>query len=106
MPGFTLPCKHIFFCIVPVWRENFDMQDRQLLNAARKAMERAREMELTTMAFPPLGSGHKAFPKPKAARLLLHGIAERLDSHFREVRIVCPDDETLEIFREKLTGMK
>ncbi len=106
VPGFNLPCRHIFFCIVPRWRENLDMEDRQLLNACRRAVETAKEMGLMSIAFPPIGSGHRAFSGAKAARLVLQGIEERLDQYLREVRIVCPDDATLDIFRARLAAMK
>ncbi len=106
VPGFDLPCRHIFFCIVPVWRDDFDRTQRQLLNVARRAMETAREMGLSTIAFAPIGSGRRGFPKPRAARLILKGIAERMHVSIREVRIVARTDETLAIFQERLDKMK
>ena len=102
VPGFDLPCGHIFFCVVPAWRDDIDRPDRYLVKACRRAMETAHEMGLKTIAFPPLGSGRRGFPKPRAARLILQGISERLDEDFEEVRIVTRTEKTLEIFRERL----
>lgn len=102
VPGFDLPCRHIFFCIVPRWRDDIDRQDRYPLNACRRAMETAHEMGLKSIAFPPLGSGRRGFPKSRAARLILQGICERLDDDFKEIRIVARTEKTLEVFRERL----
>ena len=105
VPGFNLPCQHIMFSVVPVWRDEWDRSDQQLLNATRKAMELARTMSLTTIAFPPIGSGRRGFPKARVARLIVQGITDRLDQHFDEVRLVCQTSETQTLFEERLDKM-
>jgi len=110
VPGFGLKAKHILIAIVPVWRTEFDRQDRVLVNICRRAMEEARIMGLRSIAFPPLASGNKGFPKKRAARLILQGIEERLetvfeDGYFDEVRIVARSEETCRIFRDRITQM-
>jgi O-acetyl-ADP-ribose deacetylase (regulator of RNase III) len=102
VPGFNMACGHIFFCVVPYWKDDFDRHDKYLVNSARKAMETARAMNLRTLAFPPLASGKHGYPKPRAARLMMQGIADRLDETVEEIRIVCRSETTLEIFRERL----
>jgi len=102
VPGFDLPCKHIFFCVVPVWRDEWDRHNSQLLNASRKAMELASRMSLKTIAFPPIGSGSHGFPKARAVRLIVQGITDRLDKKFEQVQIVCQKAETQQLFEERL----
>lgn len=102
VPGFILPCRHIFFCVVPPWKADFERDDRYLLNPVRKSLELARNMGLNTVAFPPLGSGKNSFPKPRAARLLVQGILDRLDQNIDEVRIVCLKEATMAPYRERL----
>lgn len=102
VPGFALPCRHIFLCVVPVWKDEWDRHERQLLNASRKAMELARSMSLKSISFPPIGSGAHGFPKARAARLMVQGITDRLDAQFEEVRIVCLAEDTRKIFEECL----
>ena len=102
VPGFEMGCRNVFFAIVPVWKDEWDRHDRQLLNATRKAMELARRMSLRSIAFPPIGSGQKGFPKERAARLILQGITDRLDDDFEKVRIVCQRPETMQIFEKRL----
>jgi O-acetyl-ADP-ribose deacetylase (regulator of RNase III) len=105
-PGFNLPCKHIVFCIMPYWRTDFDRADRHLVNACRKAMETARQMSLSSIAFPALASGSKGYPPARAARLIIQGILERIDESFQEVRIVCTHEKSLKFFEERLTALK
>lgn len=102
LPAFNLPAKHILLGIMPHYRSEFDMNEAHLSGISRKFMEIARSMLLKTVAFPPIASGKKAFPKPKAARLMIQGITDRFDEGFEEVRLVCPDAQVVEIFRHKL----
>ncbi len=110
MPAFNLPSKHIFFIIMPVFKTEFDLNEKHLLNACRKAMEQARDMRLLNMAFPPIASGKHGFPKVKAARLILQGIEDRIESAYNmhtleEIRIVARTEETCRIFRDRIVQM-
>ncbi len=105
VPGFNLPCKHIFFCVLPAWRSDLDRDDRHLVAVCRKAMEMARALCLKSIAFPPLAAGKHGYPKQKAARLMVQGIAERLDESLDEVRIVSPAGEALKFFAERLAAV-
>lgn len=102
VPGFNLKCKHILFCVVPVWRTDFDRHDKYLLNACRKAIETLWEMSLTSLSIPPLGSGKHGYPKPRAARLIVQGVLDRIDENVEEVRLTCKKEETFKIFEERL----
>lgn len=103
VPGFNLPCEHIFFVVVPVWRTEFDRQDKYLINATRKSIEMAQQMGVSTIAIPAIGSGKNGFAKPRAVRMIVQGIIDRLDESTSEVRIVCHDERTQDIFRERLS---
>lgn len=102
VPGFDLPCRHVFYCVVPVWQDDFDRHDRDLVRACRVAMELARSMNLRSIAFPPIGSGKRGFPKARAARLILQGIASRLSRDIEDVRIVCQNKTTIQCFKDCL----
>lgn len=101
VPGFNLPCQHIFFYIVPSWRTEFDRQDKFLSYAARRALELAREMGLSSISIPALGAGRNGFPKPRAARLISQGIEDRMHDGIKDLRIVCKDEGTLDLFKER-----
>ena len=104
VPAFDLPCRNIIFSVRPPWRSDFEREDKHLVICVRKAMVLAKCMLLPKIAFPPLASGKKGFPKQRAARLLIQGIIDRLDEQSGEIRIVCPDDETGRIYKERLTA--
>lgn len=106
VPGFDLPCQHIIVCVVPVWRTEFDRQDRQLLNVCRKAVEQASDMRITSIAIPPLATGRKGFPLKRGVRLILQGIAERLDDRLDAVYVVSNDERHVSAFEDKLYAMK
>ena len=105
LPGFSLPVKHILVGVIPHFRTDFDKNDSHLSGVVRRIMELARFMLLTQIAFPPLASGKQGYPKVKAARLISQGITERLEESFDEVRIVCKEEEMLDIFEEKLRNL-
>lgn len=102
LPAFNLPCKHIFLGIMPRYRTEFDMKDSDLAQVVRKMMELARCMLLTSIAFPPLASGRGMLAKPKAARLIVQGITDRMEETVEDVRIVCPTPNVTEAFDRKL----
>lgn len=105
VPGFDLPCKHILFAILPKWRSDFDRDERHLLTICRKAMEITRAMCLTSISFPALATGRGGYPAPKAARLIIQAVTERLDESFTEVRLVSPDENKWKAFHERLTAL-
>ncbi len=102
LPAFGLPAKHILVGVMPKYRTDFDMNPSDLSNVIRRVMELARCMLLTSVAFPPLASGKKGFPKAKSARLVCQGITDRLEESFEDIRIVCKDEKMLDIFDGKL----
>tara|TARA_R110001592_G_scaffold20926_5_gene84573 strand:- start:10144 stop:10710 length:567 start_codon:yes stop_codon:yes gene_type:complete len=102
LPAGNLNAKHILVGIMPYYRTEFDQNDSHLSGAVRSIMELARCMLLTSISFPPLFSGKKGFAKPKAARLVCQGINDRMQDAFEDVRIVCSDEASIEIFDRKL----
>lgn len=106
LPDLGLPCRHILYCVVPVWRTQFDRLDRFMVVPVRKAIEMAVSHQMKSIAVPPLASsGAHGFPKERAARLLLKAITERLDGSIDEIRITCLTPDMLEIFRKLLYPM-
>lgn len=101
IPGFNLAAANIFFSIVPVWRTDFDRQDKFLMYATRRALELCREMGLSSISIPAIGAGQGGFPKPRAVRLISQGIQDRLYDGLKEVRIVCKDEAVLDLFKER-----
>ncbi len=102
LPAGDLPCKHIFLGVMPRYRTEFDMKESDLAQVVRKMMELTRCMLLKSIAFPPLASGSGMFAKPKAARLIVQGITDRMEDSIDDVRIVCDTQGVVEAFDKKL----
>lgn len=105
LPGGELAAENILLGIIPYYRSDIDIQERDLLNAVRSIMEIAGSLSFRSIAFPPLASGRKLFPKRKAARLIIKGIIERMHEGMEEVRLVCLDQDSYAIFEERLSSI-
>ena len=102
VPGFNLKAKNMIFAVRPVWKDDWDRREKDVLSCCRKAMVLAKCMLLSCIAFPPLASGKNGFPPERAARLIVQGITDRLDERMEEVRIVVPDTENYKIYYTQL----
>lgn len=102
VPGFNLSARHVIYTFRPLWKDDFDREDKHVLAAVRKAMVLSKCMVLGRIAFPPLGAGKKEYGPARSARIVVQGILDRIDESFQEVRIVCDDDETYAAYRERL----
>jgi O-acetyl-ADP-ribose deacetylase (regulator of RNase III) len=103
VPGFNLPADHILFGITPDWRTDFERNDRDLLNCVRAAMMQARAMELESLAIPLVASGKHGFPKPRAARLIVKAVMERLSEEIGQIVFVGLTPEDAALWQERLT---
>lgn len=106
IPAGNLQAKHILIGIMPQFKNDFEMTESYLSGTVRKIMELARCMLLKSVAFPPLAMGHKGYPKPKGARLIVQGIMERMEESFEEIKIVSNSPDKYEIFQGKLLQYK
>ena len=104
LPGGKLAARNILIGIMPYYRTEFDRQERDLGNVVRNIMELARCMLVSRIAIPPLASGNKVFPKRKATRLIVQGVMDRMHESMEEVRLVCPDEKTYDVFKERLSS--
>ncbi len=102
VPGFSLVAKHVIYVVMPMVDPGIDHEDRDLLRCYRHALELARRMKLTSIAFPVLGTGRDKYPVNRAVRLAVQGIMDRMCDGFAEIRIVCNRDETYRAFAERL----
>lgn len=106
LPAFNLPARHILVGIMPVIRRSNDLKESDLTASVRKIMELSRCMLLKRIAFPLLASGKNGYPKPRACRLLLQGITDRMEENIEEIQIVCQDEESTQAMRHKLGILK
>lgn len=105
-PAFTsagdLPCRFIIHAVGPVWGSGDE--DRKLADAIHGCLARAEELELTSIAFPPISAGIFGFPVPRAAGVFLDTFQKYFGAHpespLKLVRLTIIDEATLTPFRK------
>ena len=104
----TLPCKFVIHTVGPRW-DNFDKERCvSLLHlACIKSLHLAAQLELCSIALPPISSGIFGMPKDICAQVMFAAAEEfscSVEAEFstlREIRIVIIDDETINVFYEE-----
>lgn len=105
-PAYTsagnLPCRYVIHAVGPVWGAGDE--DNKLVQALRGALHLADQLQLTTLAIPPISTGIFGFPKDRAARIFYQVIANEWQtnavSSLKLVRITIIDAETLKVFNQ------
>lgn len=108
-PAFTgagkLPCRIVIHAVGPIWGSGDEQA--KLAAAVRGSLERAEELNLTSIALPAISTGIYGFPKDLAARIFFETIAEYYQEHprssLRLVRLTLYDQPTLTIFLAAFT---
>ena len=104
----TLPCKFVIHTVGPRW-DSFDKERCvSLLHlACIKSLCLAAQLELCSIALPPISSGIFGMPKDICAQVMFAAVEEfscSVEAEFstlREIRIVIIDDETINVFYEE-----
>ena len=104
LPGYDLPVPHVMVAVTPEWRGGV-VEDRDLARCYRGIMDMAWRMDIEKLAVSVAGIGKHQFALPRAARLILQGLRERMPENMREVRIVCENAEVYAAFSERLLSM-
>lgn len=95
-----LPCRYVIHAVGPVWGEGDE--DTKLEAAIHGALDLATQNRLTSLAMPAISTGIFGFPKARAARVIIQGVLDFLETHpetsVREIRLVLFDQQTLEEF--------
>ncbi|WP_051340984.1 macro domain-containing protein [Azospirillum halopraeferens] len=102
--GHALPARTILHCVGPVWQGGGHGEDALLERCYRSAFAEARRLALRSIAFPAISTGIFGFPKERAAAVALAAARDELarPPAPAEVRFICFDDETAEIYRRLL----
>lgn len=91
-PGFGLKARWIIHAVGPIWRGGACGEDDLLRSAYRSALERARELEVRSVALPLISTGIFGFPASRALAIATSEISAFLDgAQDVEVRLVVFD---------------
>jgi O-acetyl-ADP-ribose deacetylase len=69
--GHNLKARYIIHTVGPIWKGGGHDEHRLLASCYRKAMEKASELKLETLAFPAISTGVYRFPHEEAALIAI-----------------------------------
>jgi O-acetyl-ADP-ribose deacetylase (regulator of RNase III) len=103
-PAYTragrLPCRYVIHAVGPVWGDGDE--DAKLAAAVTGSLTLADELNLNSVAIPPISTGIFGFPKVRAARIFKDAITAYFEAHPQSglelVRFTIIDVETLRVF--------
>ena len=85
--GFNLPAKYVLHVIVPTAKVRGEIspsEEKLLINCYKEAIYTANQCGIKTLAFPSLGTGIRAYPLEKVAKLAVKTIFEYLNEYVPE----------------------
>lgn len=96
-PAFNLNAKYIIHAIGPAWEGGTNGEVETVAQCYRKSLEKAKELECESIAFPLLASGTYGFPKDVALKTAVSEISGFLFNHEMTVYLVVYDKESFEV---------
>jgi len=98
-----LPARWVIHAVGPVWRGGGAGEAEQLASAHRRALELARELGASTVAFPAISCGIYGYP-PELAAPVAVGTARELEEGFELIRFVFLGGELRDTFAAALSS--
>jgi O-acetyl-ADP-ribose deacetylase (regulator of RNase III) len=102
--GHNLKAKHVFHAVGPIWKGGGNDEHMLLASCYRRAMEKASELKLETIAFPAISTGVYRFPHEEAAGIAITEIRRFLNrqKHPETVYLVAFSDEQYSLYMKTL----
>jgi O-acetyl-ADP-ribose deacetylase len=103
--GYRLPARYVIHTVGPRWRGGERGEPALLESCYRSVMAIARDRQLSTLAFPSIGTGIYGFPIERAAPIAVRTVRAELERSpsVREVRFVCFSLEDLDVYEAVLS---
>jgi len=107
-PG--LKCKHVIHAHSPKWDATAEQKSEEdLENVIKNCLTLADEKNVSTIAFPSIGSGQNGFPKQLAAQTILKAISNYfvtvMSSSLRQIYFVLYDMESIGVYTIELARL-
>jgi O-acetyl-ADP-ribose deacetylase (regulator of RNase III) len=105
--GYRLPARYVIHTVGPVWAGGHKNEDNLLANCYRNVFKAAKDLKLTSLAFPSISTGTYGFPLERAAKIALEETKKFLetDTTLNKVVFVCFGEKALNTYREAAERM-
>jgi len=100
--GYQLPASYIIHTVGPVWRGGNSGEPALLKSCYRSSLRLAADCSLTSIAFPAISTGIFGYPPEAAARIAVDTVTSFSAAQLRQVRFVCFDAQTADLYRQLL----
>ncbi len=96
-PAFNLDAKYIIHAVGPAWQGGRNGEIDTVAECYKKSLERAKELDCESIAFPLLAAGTYGFPKDVALQTAVSEISRFLFNNDMTVYLVVYDKEAFEV---------
>ena len=102
--AFKLPSKFVIHTVGPVWTGGEKNEASLLSSCYTRSLSLACDHELATIAFPAISTGAYGYPLMKATQIAVESVANWQSVYPKNVIFCCFDNQTLNVYEEKLLG--
>jgi O-acetyl-ADP-ribose deacetylase (regulator of RNase III) len=105
-PGFNLPARFVIHTVGPVWRGGQEHEPELLASCYRRSLEVALGSQVSSIAFPSIGTGAYGYPSEPAARIAIDTV-RRVGtdlSAIQQIVFCCFSQRDLAIYQRLLSG--
>ena len=105
--AYLLPARYVLHTVGPVWRGGKNKEDELLANCYRSCFRVAKDLKITSIAFPSISTGAYGFPLQRATEIALEETKEFLKNNetLTKVVFVCFGEEALNVYRKAAERM-
>ena len=104
-PAFDLDAKYIFHTVGPVWLDGDHGEKETVRNCYINCLNKAKELELESIAFPLIATGVYGFPKAEALFIATSVFSSFLAENELEIILVVFDNESFELSDKIFAGV-
>jgi O-acetyl-ADP-ribose deacetylase (regulator of RNase III) len=103
-PGFKLPARYVIHTVGPVWSGGKNEEPQLLKQCYLRSLQRAKEHQIKSIAFPNISTGVYGFPKEQAAKIAIQAIQSVTEDpgSLEEIVFVVFDEENESLYRSLL----
>lgn len=104
--GYNLPAKWVIHTVGPIWHGGNQGEDELLAECYRNSLKLTEPNNIKIIAFPSISTGAYRFPIDLAAGISINEIRKflELDTNLEKIYLICFDDSTYNIYKQKLLG--